>query len=137
MSRKFKDIAGLAAAIILSLACLIAAAYHIQVIQDLKHHGLSTEAVVVDFKHGARNSSWAIYRYTLRDGRVIVAKDMFQQYIKQVDLNQTVAVLYHPEDVERVTADLGSWIWQAPAIFLTGFIVLLILAICIWRYRSR
>lgn len=135
-SQKFKDRAGLIAALVLAIACLAAAIYHIRIIVDLQQHGVSTQAIVVDIKHGARNSSWAIYQYSLPDGREIVAKDLFQQYIKQVDRGESVRVLYHRQHVTRVTADLGWWIWQAPVIFLSGFILLAILVDCIWRHRS-
>jgi hypothetical protein len=135
-SQKFKDIAGFIAAIILSTACLAAATFHINVILDLKHHGVRVNARVVDISRGARNSSWAVYQYAIANGQHTTARDKFQQYIKRVHKGETVWVIYHRNDVETVTADLGIWIWQAPAIFLSGFLLLAVLAFFIWRKRS-
>jgi hypothetical protein len=135
-SRKFKDIAGFTAAIIFSVACLAASMYHIKFILDLKQLGLRASATVVDFERGARNSKWAIYRYVTIDDQEVIAKDKFQQYIKRVHKGESVTVIYHKEDVTTVTSDLGLWIWQAPVIFLSGFLLLSIIGFFIWRHRA-
>lgn len=128
-SQQLKDTAGV-------IACLLAATYHIQIILSLKQHGIHANATVVAIKRGARNSSWAVYRFPLSNAQETIAQDVFQQYIKQVDKDDSIQVIYDKNDPKTVTADLGLWIWQAPAIFLSGFLMLAILAFFIWRKRS-
>jgi hypothetical protein len=135
-SQKFKDIAGCIAAIIFSVACLAASTYHIKIILDLKQLGSRADATVVDIERGARNSKWAIYRYLTTDDQDVIARDKFQQYIKRVHKGESVTVMYHKEDVKNVTADLGLWTWQAPVIFLFGFLFLAIIGFLIWRHRA-
>ena len=135
-TNKSRDIAAFIGVTILAIACLVAAAYHIRVLVDLHQRGVRVEAVVVEIKRGARNSGWAVYRYTPDGGRETIARDKFQLYIKRVKRGQSVNVIYDKNDVKRVTADLGMWTWQAPAIFLFGFAFMAILAFLIWRYRS-
>jgi len=66
----------------------------------------------------------------------VTTRDTFQQYIRGVNRGESVIVIYDRDDIKKVTADLGIWTWQAPAIFLSGFVLLAILAILIWRHRS-
>ena len=121
---------------VLAIACLVAAVYHARVIIELNERGVKASATVVDFHRGARNSKWAIYHYTLPDGQQMTTRDIFQQYVKGVEEGDQVDVIYDRDDTGTVTADLGMWIWQAPAIFGSGFVVLSVLSILIWRHRG-
>jgi hypothetical protein len=135
-SQRFKDIAGTAAALIIAITSLAAAIYHVYVVLDLKQNGSTVDARVIDIERGARNSKWAVYDYTTEGGQQTVARDIFQQYIKRVRKGQDVRVIYLDREVKTVTADLGVWIWQAPAIFFCGFFILAVIAFFIWRARS-
>ena len=83
--KSYRDTAGAIAAIILAIACLVAAVYHTRVLIDLNHRGVKVTATVVDFDRGSRNSKWAVYLYITRSGQETTARDAFQQYVKGVD----------------------------------------------------
>lgn len=131
-----RDHLGVLAAVILSLACLIAAAYHVKIILELKHYGITVPAKVVAIEHGAKNSKMAVYQYRTISGREMKARDKFLQYVVRVHKGESVRVIYHREDVRTVTADLGIYIWQAPLIFFAGFMLVGTLAFLIWRNRA-
>lgn len=135
-SQRFKDVAGTVAALIIAITSLVAAIYHLRVVLDLKQHGTVVNARVIDIERGARNSKWAVYDYTTESGQKTVARDIFQQYIKRVHPGQDVRVIYLNRETKTVTADLGVWIWQAPVIFFSGFLILGVIAFFIWRARS-
>lgn len=135
-SSPYKDVLGAIAAAVMAIACLVAAVYHISILHQLERHGVRVEAVVVGFERGAKGSRWAIYQYRTLNDQQITARDLFLQYIKGVDKGQSLRVIYDARDASRVTADLGIWTWQAPAIFLFGFIFLFVLTILVWRHRQ-
>ncbi len=135
MNRR-KDTIGALAAGLFALISAIACAYHVSVLTDLLRDGVRTSAVVVDFERGARNSRWAVYRYAGPSGEPITARDLFLEYIRGVERGENIFVLYDPESPDRVTADLGVWNWQAPAIYGVGFVLLAGLTLAVWIHRS-
>ena len=135
-NKNYKDTAGALAAAILAIACLIAAIYHIKILIDLDRNGIRVHASVVGFERGAKNSKSAIYHYVTESGLEVTARDKFLQYLKRVKKGDSLYVIYDRNDVYTVTADLGIWIWQAPAIFLFGFTFLTILVVLVWHHRA-
>ena len=126
-----KDALGCIAALVIALASLAACLYHVSVLLDLTRNGIRSPAQVVGFERGARNTKWAVYRYSTGTGQTVTARDVFQQYVRRVGKGQAIVVLYDPEEPSRVTADLGPWNWQGPAIFGVGFALTAGLAVAI------
>lgn len=122
------------ASFVLALASLITAIYHMQILVPLLQDGKRAEATVTGFHRGARNTRWAIYRFSA-DGRTVTARDKFPLYIIRPGKGEQVVVVYDPADANIVTADLGIWIWQGPAIFLFGFVFLGGTGLLILHYR--
>lgn len=131
--KKTRDRVGCIAALILAAICLVAAASQLAIIMDLRANGVATDAQVTGFKIGARNSTWAIYSFKTLTDEAVTAQDRFQQYIRRVQRGDKIRVLYDPDDPTTVTADLGAWIWQGPAIFGSGFVLLVSIAVLIRR----
>ena len=127
---------GMLAAVVLALTSLFAAYYHVKHLQPLLDEGERVTGLVVDIHHGARNSKWAVYTFHTREGQSVTARDLFQMYFKRLHKGEEVPVLYLPSSPEIVTADLGAWNWQGPAIFLFGFVFLLTVGILILKYRQ-
>lgn len=125
------------AAFVLALASLYAANHQLQRMLPLLENGKRTDAVVTGIDRGARTSKWAIYRFVTEAGRTITARDLFQMYINRPHKGEHVTVIYDPSDPEKVTADLGLWIWQGPIIFLSGFVFLSGLGILILKFGSK
>ncbi len=125
------------ACLVLATACFIATIYHFKIVFSLKQHGLKAEAVVIDIETGSRNSKWAIYQFVTQTGQEVIARDTFQQYIKEIKKEMPVIVLYDPMDPATVTADLGNWIWQGAIIFFSAFIFLIVLGILIAKHNVR
>ena len=125
------------AAVVLALTSLFAAYYHVKYLQPLLDEGERVTGLVVDIDHGAKGSKWAVYAFHTRDGQSITARDLFQMYFKRLDKGEEIPVLYLPSNPKIVTADLGAWNWQGPAIFLFGFVFLLTAGILILKYRKE
>jgi len=136
LSKRGNDIAGVGAAIILALASLVACIYHTKILLDLNGNGVSAEALVVDIERGARNSKWAVYRFETESMGIHTTRDKFLQYIKRVKKGDVVQVIYDKNNPKLVTADLGPWTWQAPAIFGSAFVLLVLLPLLIWRHSK-
>lgn len=124
------------AAFVLAFASLYAAIYHIRQLLPLLEAGEQADAIVTEIDRGARNTKWAVYRFEAQDARIITARDLFQLYIRRLHKGDHVTVIYDPSDPDRVTADLGLWVWQGPVIFLSGFVFLAILGILIIRFKA-
>jgi hypothetical protein len=125
------------AAYLLAFVCLVAAIYHIQLILPLLKHGIRTEAVVTEIAAGARGSKKAIYRYQTQTGADMRSRDIFQLYVIRLHKGDRVTVIYDSDDVTTVTADLGLWVWQGPAIFLFGFAFFTVMGIMILKFKAR
>ena len=132
---KRSDRLGIIACYIMAFASLWAALHQLHILLPLLDEGKRTEAIVVDIKRGAKNSKWAIYQYQAETGKQITSRDQFQMYIIRQHKGDNLIVIYDPENPETVTADLGLWTWQAPAIFLFGFLFLATLGILILQSR--
>ena len=121
----------------LAFACLIATIYHIKLLFPLLKHGIRTDAVVTGIDIGAKGSKKAIYRYQVKTGAEINSRDIFQMYVIRLHKGDRVTVIYDPDDATVVTADLGIWVWQGPAIFLFGFVFFTVVGIVILKFKSR
>ena len=136
-SKKANDLYAIIACIVLAVACLAAAIYHVNKLWPLLDHGKRAGAVVIDLHKGARGSKWAIYRFVTDKGDEVTARDLFQMYIIRLDRGDEVTVIYDPVDYNTVTADFGILTWQGPVIFLSGFILLTVLGILIKKYKPE
>ena len=136
-SMKVSNRFAMLAAVVLALTSLFAAYYHVKYLLPFLDEGERVTALVVDIHRGARNSKWAVYTFHTREGQSVTARDLFQMYFKRLHRGEEVPVLYLPSNPKIVTADLGAWNWQGPAIFLFGFIFLLTIGILILGYRKE
>lgn len=125
------------AAYLLAFVCLVAATYHIKLLLPLLKHGIRTEAVVTGIDVGAKGNKKAIYRYQTKTGAEISSRDIFQLYLIRLHKGDRVTVIYDSDDATVVTADLGLWVWQGPAIFLFGFVFFAALGILILKFKAR
>lgn len=134
---KISDRLGIIACYIMAFTSLGAAFYHLHILLPLLYEGKRTEAIVVDIKRGAKNSKWAIYQYQTETGKQLTSRDQIQMYIIQLHKGDHLNVIYDPENPETITADLGLWTWQAPAIFLSGFLFLVTLGVLIHKNKHE
>ena len=121
----------------LAFVCLVAAIYHIKLLLPLLNYGIRAEAVVTGIAVGARGSKKATYRYQTQTGANVRSRDIFQLYVIRLHKGDRVTVIYASDDVTTVTADLGLWVWQGPAIFLFGFVFFTALGIMILKFKAR
>lgn len=134
-SVKKSDRTAFIACYILAITSLVAAIYHVQLLVPLLKDGKRAEAAVVGIERGFRNSKRAVYQFATETGNQVTARDIFQMYIIRLHKGDHVTVVYDPSDSGHVTADLGLWVWQGPAIFLFGFVFLATFGILILRFK--
>ncbi len=135
--KKISDRIALFACYFLAFTSLFAAVYMTQELLQLLNRGERAEAIVSGIHSGARNTKTAIYQFTTSSGQEISARDRFPMYFIRLHTGDRVTVIYDPSDTGLVTADLGLWVWQGPAIFLFGFIFLSTLGVFIFRSVNR
>ena len=132
---KISDRTAVIACYILAVTALVAAIYHVQLLLPLLKDGKRAEAVVTGINVGAKNSKRAVYQFATETDKQVTARDLFQMYFIRLHEGDHVSVLYDAADSSRVTADLGLWVWQGPAIFLFGFVFLATLGILVLRFK--
>ena len=122
---------------ILALACLVAAIYSLQNLTPLINEGRRADAVVVAVDLGVKGTRKAVFRFVTDMGDEVVATDTQDMYFVRLHTGEQVGVIYDPVDPTLVTADLGLWVWQGPAIFLFGFVFLMALGLLVPRMKKR
>lgn len=127
MSVRKADRWGLVACYLLALACLVAAVYNLQMLVPLLNNGRHADAVVVAVDRGVKGAMNAVFQFVTETGTEVVAQDRLDMYFVRMETGEQVTVIYDPSDPTVVTADLGVWVWQGPAVFLLGFILLVFL----------
>ena len=132
-SRKNSSKVGIIACWILALIFLTAAIWGTWQIQRLLNEGVRTHGIVTGIDRGVKGSKYAILTFRNISGAEITAADMFPMIFRQYAVNDQVSVIHHAKQNSSVTIDDGIWIWQFPAMFYLGFIILAILGIIIPR----
>jgi hypothetical protein len=128
---------GIIACYILALVCLSAAIYQVKLLLPLLKGGRRAEALVIGIDVGVKGGKKAIFQFFTETGRDVTSRDMFDMYIIRLHKGEHVTVVYDPSDTKIVTADLGLWTWQGPAIFFFGFAFLAALGISLQRLKLR
>ena len=122
---------------LLALACLVAGVYELQLLLPLVNRGSRADAEVVAVERGVKGTRKAVYRFVATGGKEVVTPDRQDMYLVRLHTGGRVAVLYDPSDPTLVTADLGLWVWQGPAIFLSGAVFLVALGLLLPRMKKK
>ncbi len=136
-AKPVSDRVGIFACIALAVLCLVGGVHRARQLTTLKSEGLKTAAVVDGIYRGAKGLKSAQLRFTPRAGTEIVARDILPMMLFRFKKGEQVTVIYHPPNPRLVTIDLGIWIWLQPAIFFTGAVVLITLALVLPRMSRR
>jgi len=127
----------MAVCFLLALACLVAAIYELQLLLPLVDRGSRADAEVVAVERGVKGTKKAVYRFVTTGGEDLVTPDRLDMYLVRLHTGERVAVFYDPSDPTLVTADLGLWGWQGPAIFLSGAVFLVALGLVLpWMKKN-
>ena len=99
--------------------------------------GKRAEALVIGIDVGVKGDKKAIFQFVTETGRDVTSRDMFDMYIIRLHKGEKVTVVYDPSDTKIVTADLGLWTWQGPAIFFVCFALMAAMGIMIQQLNLR
>jgi len=127
----------IAVCFLLALACLVAAVYELQILLPLVNRGSHADAQVVAVERGVKGTRKAVYRFVTAGGEEVVTPDWLDMYLIRFKAGERVVVFYDPSDPTLVTADLGQWVWQGPAIFLSGAVLLVALGLVLPRMKKN
>lgn len=137
MKAKISARVAIIACYVLAFTSLAAAIYHTQLLLPLLENGKRAEAIVVGIDRGAKGSKRAIYQFDTETDKQVVSRDKFQMYFIRLHKDDHVTVIYNPNDISIITADLGLWNWQGTVIFLFGFVFLASFGVLILRFKPK
>ncbi|MCP3870700.1 MAG: DUF3592 domain-containing protein [Gammaproteobacteria bacterium] len=128
---------GLTACFLLAVTFLAAGVYEIGFLMPLLNDGKRADATVVEIKIGVKGGKRALLQFVTEAGKTEVADDHFEMLFFRFEKGARVTVLYDPKNPQIATIDLGLWVWQLPMFFFSGFLILSILGIVLFRHKPR